>query len=293
METDGKLVVNLTRGTIVCDQVVIADRAGRRMRGLLGRDSLGPGQGMLLQPAPSIHTLFMRFPIDAIFMDGTLRVNKVVEDLRPWRMASARHAWAVLEVASGETQRLGVEIGDQLGVVEVTDKLGAVVPNLEEGHQHRGAEAVEALDEPRAVSKSGSSPGAVVASPKPSVGATRVLLVGTDRRFRSVAATLLTRRGCAVSLGDGSDDLGELARREGANVVVLDSGGSLKTAADGAAKIEALNPPVGLVVVGEEDEHGLDSMPVIPKWGSFDVLHTAIENARATPGSIGGNGHRA
>ncbi|HWE46591.1 MAG TPA: DUF192 domain-containing protein, partial [Caulobacteraceae bacterium] len=126
MEHDPKLIVNLTRGEIVCERTVIADRARTRMRGLLGRGSLPAGEGMLLQPAPSIHTAFMKFPIDVVFMDGTLRVLKIVERLRPWRAASKRHAWAVLELAAGELEGRHIEVGDQLGVVQITDKLGAV-----------------------------------------------------------------------------------------------------------------------------------------------------------------------
>ena len=65
MRREAKLIVNLTRGGVVCERGVIADRALRRMRGLLGRRTLPEGEGMLLRPAPSIHTAFMRFPIDA------------------------------------------------------------------------------------------------------------------------------------------------------------------------------------------------------------------------------------
>src|SRR5437588_2157330 len=121
-----KLIVNLTRGNVICEDVLIADRPRRRMRGLLGRGSLPLGEGMLLQPAPSIHTAFMRFAFDAVFMDGTLRVLKIVERLAPWRVASARHSWAVLELAEGEVDARGVELGDQLGVVEISDELGSV-----------------------------------------------------------------------------------------------------------------------------------------------------------------------
>src|SRR5437588_10879345 len=107
VEPDGKLILNLTRGSVICDYVLIADRARPRMRGLLGRDSLAPGEGMFLQPAPSIHTAFMRFSIDAVFIDGTLRVQKLVQQLKPWRVASARRSWGVLELAEGEIARRG------------------------------------------------------------------------------------------------------------------------------------------------------------------------------------------
>ena len=81
--TESKPIVNLTRGSVVCERAVIADQPLRRMRGLLGRRSLPAGDGLLLRPAPSVHTAFMRFPIDVVFLDRDLQVLKVVEALRP------------------------------------------------------------------------------------------------------------------------------------------------------------------------------------------------------------------
>ena len=250
------------------------------MRGLLGRESLEPGEGMLLQPAPSIHTAFMRFAIDAVFMDGTLGVTKIVEGLRPWRMAAAHRSWGVVELAAGEVRRRGIAIGDQLGLVEVTDRLGAFVasPEWTAGQWDGGrSEAVGDVAVNERVNGGGQES---VATPANSPEPTRVLLVGTDRRFRSVAAALLTRRGCAVTLGDRTSNVAELAKREGAEVVVLDAGVSLTAAAHGAAQIETLDPPVGLVVVGEEAEQSFSAMPVLAKWGSFNGLYGAIEHAR-------------
>jgi uncharacterized membrane protein (UPF0127 family) len=117
VRTDVHPIVNLTRGTVVCEHAVIADHALRRLRGLLGRRALPAGEGLLLQPAPSVHTAFMRFPIDVIFLDRDLRVVKCVDDLRPWRTASARRARATLELATGEASAREIEVGDRLAVV--------------------------------------------------------------------------------------------------------------------------------------------------------------------------------
>jgi hypothetical protein len=84
------------------------------MRGLLGRRELPSGEGILLKPASSIHMAFMRFPIDAVFLDGNFRVVKIAADLRPWRTAASRKAKAVLEIAAGEAARRGVTTGDRL-----------------------------------------------------------------------------------------------------------------------------------------------------------------------------------
>lgn len=78
--------------------VTLAATAPRRLRGLLGRRE---PRALLLAPAASIHTCGMRFPIDAVFLDGDLRVIRVVRCLPPWRFAAARGARAVLELPAG------------------------------------------------------------------------------------------------------------------------------------------------------------------------------------------------
>jgi uncharacterized protein len=104
-------------GRVVCEELLLADGPLSRMRGLLGRRSLPREQGLLLRPASSIHTAFMRFPIDAVFLDGDGRVLHVAADLRPWRAAGCRGARAVLELSAGESGRRGVRPGDRLVAV--------------------------------------------------------------------------------------------------------------------------------------------------------------------------------
>ncbi|HKG10267.1 MAG TPA: DUF192 domain-containing protein, partial [Gaiellaceae bacterium] len=80
----------------------------------LGRSSLPSGQGILLRPAASVHTFFMRFSIDVVFLDDELRVVAIAADLRPWRAAGKRGARAVVELPAGECERRGLRVGDQL-----------------------------------------------------------------------------------------------------------------------------------------------------------------------------------
>jgi len=103
-------------GGVVCDTCTVADRAPARLRGLLGRRSLSPGEGLLLRPAPSIHTWFMRFPIDAVFLDADLHVLAIRRALGPWRVAGRRGARAVLELGAGEADRRGLEPGASLRI---------------------------------------------------------------------------------------------------------------------------------------------------------------------------------
>jgi uncharacterized membrane protein (UPF0127 family) len=101
-------------GDVVCDRCVVADTPASRLRGLLGRSELRPGEGLLLRPASAIHTCFMRFAIDAVFLDRDWRVVAISDDVRPWRAASRRGAKAVLELPAGESARLRLAPGDQL-----------------------------------------------------------------------------------------------------------------------------------------------------------------------------------
>ena len=103
-------------GTIVCERCLLAETALTRMRGLLGRRHLPSGEGILLKPASSVHMAFMRFAIDAVFLDRELRVVKIAADLKPWRAASARGSKSVLEIAAGEAARRGLTTGDRLVV---------------------------------------------------------------------------------------------------------------------------------------------------------------------------------
>jgi uncharacterized membrane protein (UPF0127 family) len=109
-------IVTLRRpdGTLVCERCVLAFSAPARMKGLLGRKSLPPGEGVLIRPAGSIHTFFMRFPIDAVFVDRKLKIVDVVANLRPWRLAGRRGAHAVLELPAGEAARRGLQPGERL-----------------------------------------------------------------------------------------------------------------------------------------------------------------------------------
>lgn len=99
-------------GTVVCARCGIADSPLLRMRGLLGRSSLDPDEGLLIRPTGSIHMLFMRFAIDAVFCDRELRVLAIRRDLQPWRFAAARGARVVVELPVGAASPL--EAGDRL-----------------------------------------------------------------------------------------------------------------------------------------------------------------------------------
>jgi uncharacterized protein len=109
-----ELTLRREDGTVVCERCTLADSPVTRLRGLLGRDGLAQGEGLLLRPASSVHTFFMRFPIDVVFLDRALVVLGIADDVDPWRAASRRGAKAVLELPAGESSRRGLTVGDQL-----------------------------------------------------------------------------------------------------------------------------------------------------------------------------------
>ena len=106
-------------GEVVCERCEIPESAFGRARGLLGRERLEPGEGMLIDRAGSVHMFFMRFPIDVVFLDRDRKVVGVRRGLRPWRVAGARRAVAALELPAGAASAAGVEAGDVLLLEDV------------------------------------------------------------------------------------------------------------------------------------------------------------------------------
>lgn len=95
----------------------VADTPQSRMTGLLGRDSLPAGQGLILDPCRLIHTFMMRFAIDVVFYDRAHRVTRAVADVRPSRLAwGGLRARATLELPAGTLAAAGVTLapGTQL-----------------------------------------------------------------------------------------------------------------------------------------------------------------------------------
>lgn len=115
--------VNETRRTVVAERVERADTFMTRLVGLMGRKGLADDQGMWISPCKSIHTMWMRFPIDVVFLDKELRVVMVRERVAPWRATPfIKTASSVLELSAGAVVRTGLAAGDQLGFLSATDE---------------------------------------------------------------------------------------------------------------------------------------------------------------------------
>jgi uncharacterized protein len=113
-------VENVTRGTVVGDRIRVASSMRDRTVGLLRTPEVKPGEGLWIEGAPSIHMFFMRYPIDAIFIDAKECVTKVVPNLKPWRVVWwARGAKDCLELRAGAAAERGIQVGDELRRVEL------------------------------------------------------------------------------------------------------------------------------------------------------------------------------
>ena len=108
---------NLTRDSEVAARVRPADRAWSRLVGLLGRRRLARDEGLLLTPCSSIHTFFMLFPIDILYLNRERVVVKAVSALRPFRLSGClRGGHATLELPAGIIEASGTQVGDRLAV---------------------------------------------------------------------------------------------------------------------------------------------------------------------------------
>jgi uncharacterized membrane protein (UPF0127 family) len=110
--------VNQTRETVLAEDVRVAESMWDRFWGLMGRKGLPQQSGLLIRPCSSVHTAFMRFPIDVIFLDRSLKVVKVAPAMRPFRVAMAGGAQCVLELNAGVAELARVQAGDQLALLE-------------------------------------------------------------------------------------------------------------------------------------------------------------------------------
>ncbi|WP_416236575.1 DUF192 domain-containing protein [Thermomicrobium sp. 4228-Ro] len=115
---DEHVLLEVSSGAVVADRVEIASTWWRRLRGLLGRSALRPGEALVLVPCSSIHTLGMRFSIDVVFLDSYWRIRCLAESVSPWRVGpicpGARY---VIELPAGTIARCRLTRGQLLRLV--------------------------------------------------------------------------------------------------------------------------------------------------------------------------------
>lgn len=230
----------------MAEQIAVADTLLRRMRGLIGRRSLPSGVGIVLRPAFSMHTAFVSFPIDVVFLDADLVVVKIEEGLRPFRTATYRGAREIVELAAGECARRGLDEGDRVAWAPTTSLEtvpGEVRSPLPE---HRGA----------------------------------VLVATDDGRFARLARFLLDGRGVGVAATVRPDEVSDTLYEEHIDVVLLDAGDELADALRTAGAARAQSPETVVVVVGDgATERAPSALYVFDKWHETDEAISAVEDA--------------
>lgn len=110
-------VSNVTRGTVLADQAQRADSFWSKLRGLLGRSGLGPGEGMIFEPCTSIHMFGMQFAIDVIHLNKQGEVVRIAPELQPNRLGP--YVWrsrTVLELPAGAIAASNTQVGDMLTI---------------------------------------------------------------------------------------------------------------------------------------------------------------------------------
>src|SRR5450432_3863744 len=111
-----------------------------RRAGLLGRKRLEPGEGLWISPCESVHTFFMKFPIDLVYLDKSRKVRKVRHAVPPWRLSMCLSAHSILELPAGTAKQTGTVAGDGHARCEESALVGFVL----QGNAHRdGLEALE------------------------------------------------------------------------------------------------------------------------------------------------------
>jgi len=113
-------LLNVTRGTLLGDAIDLADTSAKRTTGLLKHKELLPGEGLWIIPCEGVHTFFMKFPIDLVYIDKKSVVRKIVPNVAPWRLSMCLPAHSIIELPAGTIVPGSTCKGDQLAFEPVT-----------------------------------------------------------------------------------------------------------------------------------------------------------------------------
>ncbi len=119
---------NVTRQTLLGNRVEVASSGAARRKGLLGRSGLAEGEGLWIVPCESVHTFFMRFPIDLVYLDRRGSVRKVRNSVGPWRLSACLTAHSIIELPAGTVRTTRTQRGD---IVELEPS--ATEPAVDQG----------------------------------------------------------------------------------------------------------------------------------------------------------------
>jgi uncharacterized membrane protein (UPF0127 family) len=113
-------VRNQTRNAVLGEAVDVADTSEKRRVGLLKHERLEPGEGLWIKPCESVHTFFMKFAIDLVYVDKHQKVRKVRSAVPPWRLSACLTAHSIIELPAGTIERTGTQAGDELSIEKLS-----------------------------------------------------------------------------------------------------------------------------------------------------------------------------
>lgn len=222
----------------------------RRMRGLLFRRSVKSDEGVVLRPSFSIHTAFMQFPIDVVFLDQDLRVLRIADSVRPFRAVSCRGSREVVELRAGECERRGLVVGDRVAWASPTP--------------------VAPVD------------SALPAPPAATPARSRGLVASADARFVKLARFLLESRGIdSIESVQPNALLSALDSADPPSLLVLDVHEEAAAGLATANAARALSPDLPIFLVGAPDvaARAAAGVRIYDKWNEAEELMLAITTA--------------
>jgi len=108
-------IINKNKNTILAENACVANSSFKRIKGLLGKKELLSFSALIITPCNSIHTFFMRFPIDAVFVDSNHKVVKTISNMLPFRISGIYfNARSTIELPAGTIKQTSTQIGDYL-----------------------------------------------------------------------------------------------------------------------------------------------------------------------------------
>ena len=201
---------------------------------------------MVIRPAFAIHTHFMRFPIDAVFLDSELVVIAIERNLRPWRTASCRGAREVVELAAGESDRRGLEVGDRVAWAS---------RSAADARADETSSLWDDAPEPRG----------------------RVLVASRDPRFVKLARFLFEGRDLEVEELATPERLSDAILDPGLDIVVLDGGVDVAGALRNANRSKAQRPEIPIVIAAETGGRSPTGIRVFDRWNETEELLLDVE----------------
>jgi uncharacterized protein DUF192 probably involved in sugar metabolism len=205
---------------------------------------------MVLRPAFAIHTHFMHFPIDVVFLDSDQVVIAIERNVRPWRTASCRGAREVVELAAGECDRRGLEVGDRVAWAS---------RSVSDARADTTGSMWDDAPEPRA----------------------RVVVASRDPRFVKLARFLFEGRDFEVEELSAPDRVVDGLGDTDADVVVLDGGGDVASALRTVNRLQAERPELAVIVAADTGGRSPSGTRVFDRWNETEELLHDVERVLA------------